>query len=40
MHLFLTALVDHDVIDGAPAFRALTNLKELIENGHGLPDSI
>jgi pyruvate/2-oxoglutarate dehydrogenase complex dihydrolipoamide acyltransferase (E2) component len=39
-HLFLTALVDHDVIDGAPAFRALTNLKELIEKGHGLPDPI
>jgi hypothetical protein len=28
------------VIDGAPAFRALTNLKELIEKGHGLPDPI
>ncbi len=36
-HLFLTALVDHDVIDGAPAFRALTRLKELIEKGHGIP---
>jgi pyruvate/2-oxoglutarate dehydrogenase complex dihydrolipoamide acyltransferase (E2) component len=39
-HLFLTALVDHDVIDGAPAFRALTYLKELLEKGHGLPSEL
>jgi len=31
--LYLTALVDHDVIDGAPAVRAFTHLKDLIESG-------
>ncbi len=31
--LYLTALVDHDVIDGAPAVRAFTHLKDLIEGG-------
>ena len=36
----MRALVEFDVTDGAPAFRALTNLKELIEKGHGLPDPI
>ena len=34
--LYLTALVDHDVIDGAPAVRAFTYLKDLIESGSGL----
>lgn len=34
--LYLTALVDHDVIDGAPAVRALAHLKELVEIGFGL----
>lgn len=34
--LYLTALVDHDVIDGAPAARAFTYLKKLIEIGFGL----
>lgn len=34
--LYLTALVDHDVIDGAPAFRALTYLKDLVESSYGL----
>jgi pyruvate/2-oxoglutarate dehydrogenase complex dihydrolipoamide acyltransferase (E2) component len=34
--LYLTALVDHDVIDGAPAVRALSHLKELVETGFGL----
>ncbi|MGE5678703.1 MAG: 2-oxo acid dehydrogenase subunit E2 [Pseudomonadota bacterium] len=36
--LYLTALVDHDVIDGAPAFRALSKLTRLIESGYGLDD--
>lgn len=35
-HLYLTALVDHDVVDGAPAIRALTDLKKLVETGFGL----
>lgn len=34
--LYLTALVDHDVIDGAPAVRALSHLKELVETGYSL----
>ncbi len=34
--LYLTALVDHDVIDGAPAVRAFTRLKKLVETGHDL----
>jgi hypothetical protein len=34
--LYLTALVDHDVIDGAPAVRAFTHLKKLIESGSDL----
>jgi hypothetical protein len=34
--LYLTALVDHDVIDGAPAVRAMTHLKELAESGFDL----
>lgn len=35
-YLYVTAMVDHDVIDGAPAIRALDYLKELIETAHGL----
>ncbi len=34
--LHLTVLVDHDVIDGAPAIRALTQLKDMVESGFGL----
>ncbi len=34
--LYLTALVDHDVIDGAPALRAFSYLRKLVENGFGL----
>lgn len=34
--LYLTALVDHDVIDGAPAVRAFTHLKKMIESGSDL----
>ncbi|MGA1847926.1 MAG: 2-oxo acid dehydrogenase subunit E2 [Thermoplasmatota archaeon] len=36
-HLFMTVLADHDVIDGAPAVRALSKLTQMIESGHGLP---
>lgn len=35
-YLYITALADHDVIDGAPAVRALGRLKELVESGAGL----
>ncbi|MCX7711170.1 MAG: 2-oxo acid dehydrogenase subunit E2 [Clostridia bacterium] len=35
-YLYLTALVDHDVIDGAPAVRALAKLTRLIESRYGL----
>ena len=37
--LSLTISFDHDIIDGAPAARFTTRLKELIESGYGLPDS-
>ena len=30
--------LDHDIIDGAPAARFVTRLKELIESGFGLVD--
>ncbi|MDP4090822.1 MAG: 2-oxo acid dehydrogenase subunit E2 [Bacillota bacterium] len=35
-YLYITALVDHDVIDGAPAVRALSKLTKLVEGGYGL----
>lgn len=35
-YLSLTAMVDHDVVDGAPAARFLARLVELLENGWGL----
>lgn len=35
-YLYVTVLVDHDVIDGAPAVRALSKLTELIESGYGI----
>ncbi len=35
-YLHMTAMVDHDVIDGAPAVRALSKLTKLIESGYGL----
>jgi hypothetical protein len=34
--LSLTAMVDHDVIDGAPAARFISRLVQLMENGSGL----
>jgi pyruvate/2-oxoglutarate dehydrogenase complex dihydrolipoamide acyltransferase (E2) component len=34
--LKVTMLVDHDVVDGAPAIRALSKLTRLIENASGL----
>ena len=35
-YLYLTVSVDHDVIDGAPAIRALSKLVNLVEKGYGL----
>lgn len=35
-HLYMSVLVNHDVIDGAPAARALTDLISLLENGYEL----
>lgn len=35
-YLYLTALVDHDVIDGAPAVRFLSRFTEMVEKGEGL----
>jgi pyruvate/2-oxoglutarate dehydrogenase complex dihydrolipoamide acyltransferase (E2) component len=37
-YLSLTVSIDHDILDGAPAARFVTRLKELIESGHGLSD--
>jgi pyruvate/2-oxoglutarate dehydrogenase complex dihydrolipoamide acyltransferase (E2) component len=37
-YLNLTASIDHDIVDGAPAARFLKRLAELLENGHGLKD--
>ena len=34
--LYVTASVDHDVIDGAPAVRALAKLTKLVEKGYGI----
>ena len=35
-YLYMTVLVDHDVIDGAPAVRALSKLTKMVESGYGL----
>lgn len=35
-YLCLTVSLDHDIIDGAPAARFVTRLKDLIESGFGL----
>jgi len=35
-YLYVTASVDHDVIDGVPAVKALGKLAELVEKGWGL----
>jgi hypothetical protein len=37
--LNLTVVLDHDVIDGAPAARFARRLVELIESGYGLADA-
>jgi pyruvate/2-oxoglutarate dehydrogenase complex dihydrolipoamide acyltransferase (E2) component len=35
-YLYLTVLMDHDVIDGAPAARFISRLSNLIENAQGI----
>lgn len=35
-YLPMTVLIDHDIIDGAPAVRVLLKLNELVESGFGL----
>lgn len=35
-YLYVTVLFDHDIIDGAPAVRALSKLTKLVESGFGL----
>lgn len=35
-YLYITALIDHDIIDGAPAVRALSKFTKLVESGFGL----
>ena len=35
-YLYITVLVDHDVIDGAPAVRVLSKLTKMVEGGFGL----
>jgi pyruvate/2-oxoglutarate dehydrogenase complex dihydrolipoamide acyltransferase (E2) component len=37
-YLCLTVSLNHEIIDGAPAARFISRLKELIESGFGLPD--
>lgn len=34
--LYGTVLIDHDVVDGAPAARFLTQLSRLVEEAYGL----
>ena len=36
--LSLSLVIDHDLVDGAPAARFATRLRTLIETGHGLTD--
>jgi hypothetical protein len=33
-------IFDHDIVDGAPAARFTERLKDLIESGYGLVDSM
>jgi pyruvate/2-oxoglutarate dehydrogenase complex dihydrolipoamide acyltransferase (E2) component len=39
-YLSLTISFDHDIIDGAPAARFTERLKELVESGYGLDDTM
>lgn len=35
-YLYVTVMVDHDVIDGAPGVRAISKLTKMVESGYGL----
>jgi len=35
-YLYMTVLINHDVIDGAPAARFISRLTALMEGGYGL----
>lgn len=37
-HLCVTVIVNHDLVDGAPAARFVQRLQQLIETAHGLED--
>ncbi|MEF8848042.1 MAG: 2-oxo acid dehydrogenase subunit E2 [Candidatus Thermoplasmatota archaeon] len=37
-NLYLTVIVDHDIVDGSPAARFVERFVELIENGFGLDE--
>lgn len=39
-YVYLTVLADHDVVDGAPAARALARLTELMTQGYGLEQAV
>jgi pyruvate/2-oxoglutarate dehydrogenase complex dihydrolipoamide acyltransferase (E2) component len=39
-YLSITISFDHSIVDGAPAARFTWRLKELIESGYGLNDSL
>jgi pyruvate/2-oxoglutarate dehydrogenase complex dihydrolipoamide acyltransferase (E2) component len=39
-YLCVTISVDHDIVDGAPAARFTQRLRELIESGNGLPQTV
>lgn len=39
-YLSVTLAFDHDVVDGAPAARFTTELKELVESGYGIASNV
>jgi pyruvate/2-oxoglutarate dehydrogenase complex dihydrolipoamide acyltransferase (E2) component len=39
-YLKMTALIDHDVMDGAPAARFISRLDELLKNAYGLDEGM
>ncbi|MBP1761033.1 MAG: hypothetical protein H6Q64_575 [Firmicutes bacterium] len=39
-YLKMTVLIDHDVMDGAPAARFLSRLDELIQKAYGLKEEL
>ena len=39
-YLCVTLSFDHDIVDGAPAARFVSRLRELIESGYGLREEV